>query len=178
MLWWIFIPASYFAVAVDLACADLVAWRGSSVAFLVLLWSFVAMRSDSRKVLMQAGILGVLRDLSMGLPLGGSSVILMVIVWMIGLMPLPPNRDHRSWVLWGLPLLVSGLAALHVLEWYQAGMQLGPGLLIAGTLREAALTAVFGLFCVVLFIAFRRLVMPRSFSSQSTLETSSFFLSR
>jgi len=57
MLWWIFIPASYFAVAVDLVCADLITWRGSSVAFLVLLWSFVAMRSDSRKALMQAGVL-------------------------------------------------------------------------------------------------------------------------
>jgi|GEM_PF-1928035 len=178
MLWWIFIPASYFAVAVDLVCADLITWRGSSVAFLVLLWSFVAMRSDSRKALMQAGVLGVLRDLSLGLPLGGSSVILMVIVWMIGLMPLPPNRDHRSWVLWGLPLLVSGLGALHVVEWYQAGMQLGLGPLVSETLREAAVTAVFGLFCVVFFIAFRRLVMPRSFSSPSDLETSSFFLSR
>ncbi|MDC0274214.1 MAG: hypothetical protein P8M30_05835 [Planctomycetaceae bacterium] len=178
MLWWLFIPAAYLAVAVEMTCADQLAWQGSSVGFVVLLWSVVAIRSHSPKAVLQAGILGLLRDLSLGMPLGVSSAVLMVIVWMVGLMKLPSQRTHRSWLLWGLPLIVTALAALHVADSYQAGMRVSPVSIVSITLRESAVTTVAGLFLGLLMVASRRLVLPRSISTHTEFDTHSLFLSR
>lgn len=177
MLWWLFIPAAYLAVAVEMTCGGQLAWQGSSVELVVLLWSVVAVRSDSPKAILQAGVLGLLRDLSLGMPVGVSSGILMVIVWVMSLMKLPAHRTHRSWLLGGVPLMVIA-ASLHVVDWYQAGMRVSPVSIVAITFRETVVTAMAGLFIGLLVMASRRLVLPRSFSTRTDFETSSFFLSR
>lgn len=178
MKWWIFFPALYFSIAANLICADWLHWDGASADVLIWLWSVVAMRTEIRRSVPQAAIVGLLRDLAVGTPFGLSAVALVCLTWGFGTLFRSGKTGRRLWLLWALPLMFLGMGTIHAFDCYHAGVMLSPRNHMMATFWPAIVTYFFGGVTGTVMFASGRLIPLRSFQEQEQIETSSFFLSR
>ena len=178
MKWWLFFPALYFAIAADLICSDWLQWRGTSADAMIWLWSVAAMRTEIRRSVPQAALLGLLRDLAVGTPLGLSAMALISLTWFFGTFFRTDKTERRLWPLWALPLIFLGFVSIHAVDCYLAGVHVRPLNVLKVVAWPSLTTYLFGCFLGILIVALSRLTLARSLVNKEQLEPSSFFLSR
>lgn len=178
MSWWLFLPLAYLALGFNQVCAAELAWRGAAPDFLLLLWSLLAVRSGATKTMFQAGLLGLLADLSAASPLGVTPAVLVTATFLTGRITRTAGSRSLSWLLWSFPLMLLSLGAIHACGWMLHSSTVSPGLLVRHTLLTVTVTFGWGVgLRLAYWVTGRLFRFPRE-SVPRELQASSFFLSR
>jgi rod shape-determining protein MreD len=178
MSWWLLLPLAYLAMGLNQVCAGELAWRGAAPDFLLLLWSVLAVRTGSARTMFQAGLLGLLADLSAGSPLGLTPAVLVSVTFLAGRISRKEGPQSLNWLLWSFPLMLLSLGAIHACGWMFHASAVSPPLLVRHTYLTVTVTFGWGVgLKLVYWITGRLLQFPRE-SVPRELQASSFFLSR
>lgn len=178
MPWWLFLPIAYLAMGFDLVCANELAFRGTPPAFLLLLWSVLAVRSRCSRTMMQACLLGIVADLSTGHTLGVAPAVFVIVIFLLGLFRKEESSHPLTWFWWSIPLMFVTLVAIHAGEWLLQPSEVSPRLLLRHSMLTVTVTFGWGLSFKLAHWILRQLFRFPSNSAPRELEASSFFLSR
>lgn len=115
MSWWMFLPTLWLATATNLAfLPGLSIWCPPDA--LILLWSLVVVRCETRHMLPQCWLVGLLIGLSSDLTPGIAAGVAVFLAWVRLQLRSERGDDSLGWGVWGLPFMGGLIGLSYVAE--------------------------------------------------------------